>query len=43
MMIGWERPVVDELGCSNGTFITGYRVYTDGEFRKSVMSSACTK
>nr|XP_048704868.1 uncharacterized protein C4orf50 homolog isoform X5 [Caretta caretta] len=43
MMIGWERPVVDELGCSNGTFITGYRIYTDGEFRKSVMSSACTK
>ncbi|XP_043368399.1 janus kinase and microtubule-interacting protein 1 isoform X2 [Dermochelys coriacea] len=43
MMIGWERPVVDELGCSNGTFITGYRIYTDGEFRKSVTSSACTK
>ncbi|XP_074984147.1 uncharacterized protein LOC125636183 [Caretta caretta] len=43
MMIGWERPVVDELGCSNGTFITGYRIYTDGEFCKSVMSSACTK
>nr|XP_008168404.1 uncharacterized protein C4orf50 homolog isoform X5 [Chrysemys picta bellii] len=43
MMIGWERPVVDELGCSNGTFITGYRIYTDGEFHKSVMSSACTK
>ncbi|XP_075786871.1 uncharacterized protein C4orf50 homolog isoform X1 [Pelodiscus sinensis] len=43
MMISWERPVVDELGCSNGTFITGYRIYTDGEFHKSVMSSACTK
>ncbi|XP_039398587.1 uncharacterized protein C4orf50 homolog [Mauremys reevesii] len=43
MMIGWERPVVDELGCSNGTFITGYRIYTGGEFHKSVMSSACTK
>ncbi|XP_030419181.1 uncharacterized protein C4orf50 homolog isoform X2 [Gopherus evgoodei] len=43
MMIGWERPVVAELGCSNGTFITGYRIYTDGEFHKYVMSSACTK
>ncbi|TFK05964.1 RIMS-binding protein 3C [Platysternon megacephalum] len=43
MMIGWQRPIVDELGCSNGTFITGYRIYTDGEFHKSVMSSACTK
>ncbi|EMP32853.1 Janus kinase and microtubule-interacting protein 1 [Chelonia mydas] len=43
MMIGWERPVVDELGCSNRTFITGYRIYTDGKFHKSVMSSACTK
>ncbi|XP_034776629.2 centromere protein F-like isoform X2 [Acipenser ruthenus] len=43
LMIGWERPSVDELGCSNGTFIHGYRIYVDGEFHKSVMSSACTK
>ncbi|MGH0120935.1 UNVERIFIED_CONTAM: hypothetical protein FKN15_061626 [Acipenser sinensis] len=43
LMIGWERPSVDELGCSNGTFIHGYRMYVDGEFHKSVMSSACTK
>lgn len=25
-MIGWERPPLDELGCSNGTFVYGYRV-----------------
>nr|XP_023653026.1 myosin-14-like isoform X2 [Paramormyrops kingsleyae] len=43
LMIGWERPPLDELGCSNGTFVCGYRVYVDGEFHKSVMSSACTK
>ncbi|XP_071772941.2 uncharacterized protein LOC139925454 [Centroberyx gerrardi] len=43
LMIGWERPPLDELGCSNGTFVYGYRVYVDGEFHKSVMSSACTK
>lgn len=64
-MIGWERPPLDELGCSNGTFVYGYRVgkqylrlyvfflyslclvisqvYVDGDFHKSVMSSACTK
>lgn len=68
-MIGWERPQLDELGCSNGTFVYGYRVgkthrlisqdflpvyviflvlvvfqvYVDGDFHKSVMSSACTK
>ncbi|KAJ3587182.1 hypothetical protein NHX12_010780 [Muraenolepis orangiensis] len=38
LLIGWERPPLDELGCSQGTF-----VYVDGEFHKSVMSSACTK
>ncbi|XP_028272297.1 early endosome antigen 1-like isoform X2 [Parambassis ranga] len=43
LMIGWERPPLDELGCSNGTFVYGYRVFVDGEFHKSVMSSACTK
>ncbi|CAL8330520.1 unnamed protein product [Gadus morhua 'NCC'] len=43
LLIGWERPPLDELGCSNGTFVYGYRVYVDGEFHKSVMSSACTK
>ncbi|XP_030595033.1 protein lava lamp-like [Archocentrus centrarchus] len=43
LMIGWERPQLDELGCSNGTFVYGYRVYVDGDFHKSVMSSACTK
>ncbi|KAG7461942.1 hypothetical protein MATL_G00196390 [Megalops atlanticus] len=43
LMIGWERPPLDELGCSNGTFVYGYRIYVDGEFHKSVMSSACTK
>lgn len=43
LMIGWERPQLDELGCSNGTFVYGYRVYVDGDFYKSVMSSACTK
>lgn len=66
-MIGWERPPLDELGCSNGTFVYGYRVgsnrsmdsigcffsyllppftsqvFVDGDFHKSVMSSACTK
>lgn len=43
LLIGWERPPLNELGCSNGTFVYGYRVYVDGEFHKSVMSSACTK
>ncbi|XP_048827167.1 restin homolog isoform X3 [Brienomyrus brachyistius] len=43
LMIGWDRPPLDELGCSNGTFVCGYRVYVEGEFHKSVMSSACTK
>ncbi|XP_027692407.1 uncharacterized protein C4orf50 homolog [Vombatus ursinus] len=43
LMIGWERPLVDELGCSNGTFVAGYRIYIDGEFHKYLMSSACTK
>ncbi|KAJ8015345.1 hypothetical protein DPEC_G00025150 [Dallia pectoralis] len=43
LMIGWERPLLDEMGCSNGTFVFGYRIYVDGEFHKSVMSSACTK
>ncbi|KAF7667605.1 hypothetical protein LDENG_00053290 [Lucifuga dentata] len=43
LMIGWKRPPLDELGCSNGTFVYGYRVFVDGEFHKSVMSSACTK
>ncbi|XP_039976514.1 plectin-like [Xiphias gladius] len=43
LMIGWERPPLDELGCSNGTFVYGYRVIIDGDFHKSVMSSACTK
>ncbi|CAB1325281.1 unnamed protein product, partial [Coregonus sp. 'balchen'] len=43
LMIGWERPPLDELGCSNGTFVYGYRIYVEGEFHKSVMSSACTK
>ncbi|KAJ8390253.1 hypothetical protein AAFF_G00108220 [Aldrovandia affinis] len=43
LMIGWDRPPLDELGCSNGTFVYGYRIYVDGEFHKSVMSSACTK
>ncbi|CAJ1058662.1 trichohyalin-like [Xyrichtys novacula] len=43
LMIGWERPTLDELGCSNATFVYGYRVFVDGDFHKSVMSSACTK
>ncbi|XP_041653708.1 myosin-2 heavy chain-like isoform X2 [Cheilinus undulatus] len=43
LLIGWERPPLDELGCSNGTFVYGYRVFVDGDFHKSVMSSACTK
>ncbi|XP_078535016.1 uncharacterized protein C4orf50 homolog [Lissotriton helveticus] len=43
LMIGWGRPTVDELGCSNGIFIQGYRIYVNGNFHKSIMSSACTK
>ncbi|XP_034398940.1 myosin-7B-like isoform X2 [Cyclopterus lumpus] len=43
LMIGWERPPLDELGCSDGSFVYGYRVFVDGDFHKSVMSSACTK
>lgn len=26
LLIGWERPPLDELGCSNATFVYGYRV-----------------
>ncbi|XP_061644707.1 ciliary rootlet coiled-coil protein 2-like [Phyllopteryx taeniolatus] len=43
LLIGWERPPLDELGCSHGTFVYGYRVFLGGAFYKSVMSSACTK
>ncbi|XP_018590918.2 uncharacterized protein LOC108924191 isoform X1 [Scleropages formosus] len=43
LMISWERPPLDELGCSNGTFVSGYMICVNGEFRKSVVSSACTK
>ncbi|XP_051784163.1 GRIP and coiled-coil domain-containing protein 2-like isoform X2 [Erpetoichthys calabaricus] len=43
MLIGWETPTLDVLGCSNGTFVYGYRIYVNGEFYKSVMSSACNK
>nr|XP_057919794.1 protein FAM184A-like [Doryrhamphus excisus] len=43
LLIGWERPPLDELGCSHDTFVYGYRVLVDGELYKSVMSSACTK
>ena len=28
LLIGWERPPLDELGCSNGAFVYGYRVGT---------------
>ncbi|XP_047209094.1 trichohyalin-like isoform X1 [Girardinichthys multiradiatus] len=43
LLIGWERPPLDELGCSNATFVYGYRVFVNQDFHKSVMSSACTK
>ncbi|XP_048452432.1 restin homolog isoform X11 [Rhincodon typus] len=43
LLIEWEKPVLDENGCSNGTFIQGYRIFIDGEFYKSTMGSACTK
>ncbi|XP_061541281.1 ciliary rootlet coiled-coil protein 2-like [Phycodurus eques] len=43
LLIGWERPPLDDLGCSHGTFVYGYRVFLGGAFYKSVMSSACTK
>ncbi|GCC27346.1 hypothetical protein chiPu_0005770 [Chiloscyllium punctatum] len=43
LLIIWEKPVMDENGCSNGTFIQGYRIFIDGEFYKSIMGSACTK
>ncbi|XP_014880721.1 myosin-10-like [Poecilia latipinna] len=43
LLIGWERPPLDELGCSNNTFVYGYRVFVNKEFHKSVLSSACTK
>ncbi|KAK5617149.1 hypothetical protein CRENBAI_011988 [Crenichthys baileyi] len=43
LLIGWERPPLDELGCSNAIFVYGYRVFVNQEFHKSVMSSACTK
>lgn len=39
-MIGWERPPLDELGCSNGTFVYGYRV---GRIKySSRQSDTCT-
>ncbi|XP_072351624.1 uncharacterized protein [Scyliorhinus torazame] len=43
LLIDWEEPVMDEKGCSNGTFVQGYRIFIDGEFYKSIMGSACTK
>ncbi|XP_043982290.1 nuclear anchorage protein 1 isoform X1 [Gambusia affinis] len=43
LLVGWERPPLDELGCSNDTFVYGYRVFVNKEFHKSVLSSACTK
>uniref|UniRef100_UPI00398E5C36 uncharacterized protein C4orf50-like n=1 Tax=Pristiophorus japonicus TaxID=55135 RepID=UPI00398E5C36 len=43
LMIDWEKPSMDGKGCSNGTFVQGYRIFIDGEFHKSVMGSVCTK
>ncbi|XP_048407660.1 golgin subfamily A member 4-like isoform X2 [Stegostoma tigrinum] len=43
LLIEWEKPVLDENGCSNGTFIQGYRIFIDGEFYKLTMGSSCTK
>ncbi|XP_067850434.1 uncharacterized protein [Heptranchias perlo] len=43
LMIEWEKPLMDEKGCSNGTFVQGYRIFIDGEFHKSVMGSVRTK
>ena len=34
LLIGWERPPLDELGCSNGTFVYGYRVKTRAHAHK---------
>lgn len=39
LMIGWERPPLDELGCSNGTFVYGYRVGLTNQ--RSRMADAC--
>lgn len=36
LLIGWERPALDELGCSNGTFVYGYRVGLKGKKDKTV-------
>lgn len=48
LMIAWERPRLDELGCSNGTFVYGYRVgpaqeerrlsFNEGTFNSSLSS-----
>ncbi|XP_072898740.1 uncharacterized protein [Hemitrygon akajei] len=43
LMIVWEKPSMDEMGCSNGTFVQGYRIFINGEFHKSVTGSICTK
>ncbi|XP_067900345.1 putative leucine-rich repeat-containing protein DDB_G0290503 isoform X2 [Heterodontus francisci] len=43
LLIDWEKPFMDEKGCSNGTFIQGYRIFIDGEFYKSIMGSVYTK
>ncbi|XP_059821239.1 centrosome-associated protein CEP250-like isoform X2 [Hypanus sabinus] len=43
LMVVWEKPSMDEMGCSNGTFVQGYRIFINGEFHKSVTGSICTK
>ncbi|XP_069782053.1 uncharacterized protein [Narcine bancroftii] len=43
LVINWEKPSMDETGCSNGTFVQGYRIFIDGEFHMSVTGSICTK
>ncbi|XP_032876992.1 uncharacterized protein C4orf50 homolog isoform X2 [Amblyraja radiata] len=43
LLVDWEKPSMDEMGCSNGTFVQGYRIFIDREFYKSVTRSVCTK
>ncbi|XP_062902758.1 golgin subfamily B member 1-like isoform X2 [Mobula hypostoma] len=43
LMVVWEKPSMDEMGCSNGTCVQGYRIFINGEFHKSVTGSVCTK
>ncbi|XP_078260439.1 uncharacterized protein LOC144596125 isoform X2 [Rhinoraja longicauda] len=43
LMVDWEKPSMDEMGCNKETFVQGYRIFIDREFHKSVTRSDYTK